>query len=101
VGGVYMDLFLSMLLLVFAIGTILAGLFTIYFGSGRSRAIGGVLFIIGIIVALVFYNYSGGELWGIAEWDWDTVKAGIASIIGGIIGALIALGVFLAGIMKA
>ncbi|RLF44032.1 MAG: hypothetical protein DRN29_09115 [Thermoplasmata archaeon] len=100
-GGVYMDLFLSMLLLVFAIGTILAGLFTIYFGSGRSRAIGGVLFIIGIIVALVFYNYSGGELWGIAEWDWDTVKAGIASIIGGIIGALIALGVFLAGIMKA
>ena len=96
-----MDLFLSMLLLVFAIGTVLAGIFTIYFGSGRSRAIGGILFLIGIIVAIVFYNYSGGELWGVAEWDWDVVKAGIASIIGGIIGALIALGVFLAGIMKA
>ncbi len=96
-----MDLFLSMLLLVFAIGTILAGIFTIYFGSGRSRAIGSILFIIGIIVALIFYNYSGGELWGNAEWTWNTVKAGIASIIGGVIGALIALGVFLAGIMKA
>ena len=99
--GGEMGLFLSMLLLVFAIGTVLAGIFTIYFGSGRSRAIGGILFLIGIIVALVFYNYSGGELWGVAEWDWDVVKAGIASIIGGIIGALIALGVFLAGIMKA
>lgn len=96
-----MDLFLSMLLLVFAIGTVLAGIFTIYFGSGRSRAIGGILFLIGIIVALVFYNYSGGELWGNAYWDWNTVRQGIASIIGGVIGALIALGVFLAGIMKA
>ena len=99
--GPYMQLFVSMLLLVFAIGTILAGAFTIYFGSGRSRAIGSLLFLIGIIVALIFYNYSGGELWGEREWTWEIVKAGIASIIGGIIGALVALGVFLAGIMKA
>ena len=99
--GPYMQLFVSMLLLVFAIGTILAGAFTIYFGSGRSRAIGSILFLIGIIVALVFYNYSGGEIWGSPEWDWNVVKEGIASIIGGIVGALVALGVFLAGIMKA
>jgi len=98
---VYMDLFVSMLLLIFAIGTILAGAFTVYFGSGRSRAIGAILFIIGLVAALVFYNYSGGEIWGNAEWNWEVVKAGIASIIGGIIGALVALGVFLAGIMKA
>lgn len=92
---------MSMLLLVFAIGTIIAGIFTMYFGSGKSRAIGSVLFIIGIIVAIIFYNYSGGALWGSPAWDWNTVKAGIASIIGGVIGALIALGAFLAGIMKA
>lgn len=92
---------MSMLLLVFAIGTIIAGIFTMYFGSGKSRAIGSMLFIIGIIIAIVFYNYSGGELWGNALWDWKIVKNGIASIIGGIIGALIALGAFLAGIMKA
>ena len=95
------DLFVSMLLLVFAIGTIIAGIFTAYFGSGKSRAIGGVLFIIGIIVAIIFYNYSGGELWGTSEWDWDTVANGVSAVIGAIIGALIALGVFLAGIMKA
>jgi len=95
------DLFVSMLLLVFAIGTIIAGIFTAYFGSGKSRAIGGVLFIIGIIIAIIFYNYSTGDLWGIKEWSWDTVKNGVSAVIGAIIGALIALGVFLAGIMKA
>ncbi|KAA0001188.1 MAG: hypothetical protein FE048_05850 [Thermoplasmata archaeon] len=95
------DLFVSMLLLVFAIGTIIAGIFTAYFGSGKSRAIGGALFIIGLIIAIIFYNYSGGELWGVKEWSWETVKYGISAVIGAIIGALIALGVFLAGIMKA
>ena len=94
-------LFLSMLLLIFAIGTILAGLFTIYFGTGKSRAIGTILFIIGIIVAIIFYNYTTGDIWSVKEWGWETVKAGIVSIIGGLIGGLIALGVFLAGIMKA
>lgn len=95
------DLFVSMLLLVFAIGMLIAGIFTAYFGSGKSRAIGGVLFIVGIIIAIVFYNYSGGELWGVREWNWETIKNGISAVIGAIIGALIALGVFLAGIMKA
>ncbi len=96
-----MGLFMSMLLLVFAIGTIIGGLFTIYFGSGRSRAIGAILFIIGLVVALIFYNYSGGEIWGNSAWNWEIVKKGIASLVGGIIGAIVAVGVFLAGIMKA
>ena len=99
--NMYWEFFISMLMLVFAIGAIIAGLFTAYFGSGKSRAIGGVLLIIGLIVALVFYNFSTGDLWGTAEWNWDIVKHGVVTVIGAIIGALIALGVFLAGIMKA
>lgn len=95
------DLFVSMLMVVFAIGAIIAGLFTVYFGSGKSRAIGGGLLIVGLIVTLVFYNLSTGDLWGTAEWGWETVKHGIVAVIGAIIGALIGLGVFLAGIMKA
>lgn len=100
IEGNLMDLFVGMLLLVFAIGTIIAGIFTIYFGSGRSRAIGGILFLIGIVVAVIFYALTTGT-WLDKMWNWEAVKAGVASIIGGIIGALIALGVFLAGIMKA
>ncbi|HDS59869.1 MAG TPA: hypothetical protein ENN54_06235 [Thermoplasmatales archaeon] len=97
----WLQLFVSMLMLVFAIGSIIAGLFTAYFGSGKSRAIGGILLLIGLIVALVFYNYSTGDLFGSAEWHWETVKYGISAVIGAVIGALVALGVFLAGIMKA
>ena len=97
----WVNLFVSMLLLIFAIGMLLAGIFTIYFGTGKSRAIGSILFIIGIIVAIIFYNYTTGDLWSVTAWGWGTVKNGVASIIGGLIGGLIALGIFLAGIMKA
>ena len=97
----WVNLFLSMLLLILAIGTIVAGAFTIYFGTGKSRAIGGILFIIGIIVAIIFYNYTTGSIWNVSSWGWKTVSMGIASLIGGLIGGLIALGIFLAGIMKA
>ncbi len=95
-------LFVSMLLLVLAIGTIIAGGFTVYFGSGKSRAVGSILFLIGIIIALIFYNYSADTpIWGEAMWNWETVKNGVAALVGGIVGALVALGIFLAGIMKA
>ena len=97
-----MGLLVSMLILFFAIGTILAGAFTIYFGSGKSRAIGSIIFLVGIIVAVIFYNYGADTpMWGEALYGWETVKNGIAAIIGGIIGVLVGLGLFLAGIIKA
>ena len=49
--------FLSMLTLVFAIASIIAGIFTAYFGSGKSRAVGAILIIIGLLVFVIF-------LWG-------------------------------------
>ncbi|MEA2053744.1 MAG: hypothetical protein U9O96_01295 [Candidatus Thermoplasmatota archaeon] len=98
-----LSLFVSMCMLVFAIGAIIAGIFTAYFGSGKSRAVGGILLLIGIIVGVVFYNYTTGNLWGTAVFEdgWNTIGNGISAVIGAIVGALIALGVFLAGIMKA
>ena len=39
-------------MLVFAIASIIAGIFTAYFGSGISRAVGGILIIIGLIVGV-------------------------------------------------
>ncbi len=98
--------FLSMLLLVFAIATIIAGIFTAYFGSGRSRAIGGILILIGLIVGVIFLWGSGvlasimGTPTGILNFV-GSVTNGVASVIGAIIGALLALGIFLVAIMKA
>lgn len=97
--------FLSMLTLVFAIASIIAGIFTAYFGSGKSRAVGAVLIILGLIVFFLF-------LWGAGIINFmgnppdfmnfeGTIVNGIVAVIGAVVGALIALGIFLLAIMKA
>jgi hypothetical protein len=99
---------LSMLTLVFAIASIIAGLFTAYFGSGKSRAVGGILIIIGILVFIIFL-WGAGVLEGMIGMPGANslfnfvgyVQQGIWAIIGAIIGAVIALGIFLLAIMKA
>lgn len=98
--------FLSMLTLVFAIASIVAGIFTAYFGSGKSRAVGFILVIIGLIVFVLFLWGAGlltsfmGAPPGLLDFE-GTVVSGIVSVIGAVIGALIALGIFLLAIMKA
>ena len=99
--------FLSMLTLVFAIASFIAGIFTAYFGSGKSRAVGGILIIIGILVLIIFM-YGAGWLEGIGIsmpqgilHFKDTILQGIVAILGAIVGAGIALGIFLMAIMKA
>ncbi|UCD13906.1 MAG: hypothetical protein JSW60_00370 [Thermoplasmatales archaeon] len=97
--------FLSMLMLVFAVASVIAGIFTAYFGSGKSRAVGAVLIIIGLIVFVLF-------LWGADVLTFmgmppeimyfkGVVVNSIVAVIGAVIGALIALGIFLLAIMKA
>jgi hypothetical protein len=97
--------FLSMMTLVFAIASIIAGIFTAYFGSGKSRAVGAILIIIGLIVGVIF-------LWGTTYLSfmgappniinfYGTIQNGIVAVVGAVVGALIALGIFLLAIMKA
>lgn len=101
----WLDFLLSMLMLVFAIASIVAGIFTAYFGSGKSRAVGAILVIIGLIVFVLFL-WGAGVLTFIGEAPQimhfaGVVVNGIAAVIGAVIGALIALGIFLLAIMKA
>ena len=98
--------FLGMLMLVFAIASIIAGIFTAYFGSGKSRAVGGILIIIGLIVGFIFLWGAGvlSSLMGNPSGYLNligTITNGIVAVIGAIFGALIALGIFLLAIMKA
>jgi hypothetical protein len=98
--------FLSMLTLVFAIASIIAGIFTAYFGSGKSRAVGGILIIIGLLVFVIFLygaNLLSGIMGtpdGILDFR-DTIVQGVVAIVGAVVGAAIALGIFLLAIMKA
>jgi len=102
----YIAQFLSMLTLVFAIASIIAGIFTAYFGSGRSRAVGGILVVIGILVFILFMYGAGwlsgimGTPGGILAFE-GTILQGIVALVGAIVGAAIALGIFLLAIMKA
>jgi len=96
--------FLSMLVLVFGIASIIAGLFTAYFGSGKSRAVGAILIVIGIIVFILFLWGEGllniGTVPDIMNFK-NVVLNGIVAVVGAVVGALIALGIFLLAIMKA
>ena len=97
--------FLSMLTLVFAIASIIAGIFTAYFGSGKSRAVGAILIVIGLIVFIVFLYGAGllgfmGTPGGILDFQ-GTIVQGVIAILGAVVGAGIALGIFLLAIMKA
>ena len=98
--------FLSMLTLMFAIASILAGIFTAYFGSGKSRIAGGLLIGIGLLVFLIFLYGTGilesfmGAPQGILNFQY-TIIQGVVAIVGAIVGAAVALGIFLLAIMKA
>jgi hypothetical protein len=100
---VWHQYFLSMLTLVFAIASIIAGIFTAYFGSGKSRAVGGILIIIGLIVGIIFLWFAGLLTFlGTAPYTFaGVIVDGVVAVIGAIVGALIALGIFLLAIMKA
>ena len=100
-----LDFIISMLMLTFAIASVIAGIFTAYFGSGKSRIVGGLLIFIGLIVGVLFLWFAGVlTFFGTAPISWyheDIILNGIGAVIGAIIGALIALGIFLLAIMKA
>jgi hypothetical protein len=97
-----MDLmeFLTVLILVFALFMLLAGIFTAYFGSGKSRMIGVVLLVIGLVVGILWV-VLGMDSVAVIKVDlskviWDA----FLFIIAGVLGALAAIGVFLVAIMK-
>lgn len=92
--------FLTVMVLVFALFMLLAGIFTAYFGSGKSRMIGVALLVIGLVVGIVWV-ISGMDSVGVINVDLSIVVwNAFVYIIAALIGALLAIGVFLLAIMK-
>lgn len=91
--------FVTILLLIFGLFLILAGLFTAYFGSGKSRTIGVALLVVGIVVGLgIGYYYHAS--WGFNASITDLILQTLFVIVAAVVGALIAIGIFLVAIMK-
>ena len=93
--------FVTILLLTFAVFLVITGAFTAYFGSGKSRKIGGGLLVGGLVVGIV---------WGLGVGPLDFIPNNIlltsvvidtlVVLIAAIIGAAAAIGLFLLAIMK-
>jgi cbb3-type cytochrome oxidase subunit 1 len=95
--------FLTVLLMTLALFMVLAGVFTAYFGSGKSRTIGIVLLIIGLLIAVAWIalRWVDPTSTGIIPVSIiDTLWVAFLNILAALIGALIAIGVFLLAIMK-
>ena len=93
--------FLTIFLLVFALFMILAGVFTAYFGSGKSRTVGVGLLAAGVVVGLIGgYGYHAGWLGGTKGELGPLIWEAFLVIIAAVIGALVAVGIFLVAIMK-
>jgi len=96
------NVFLVVLLLVFGLFLILAGIFTAYFGSGKSRTIGVALLVVGLVVGiLVGYLYAIGDFGSKNGVSLPTlIEQSVLVIVAAVIGALVAIGIFLVAIMK-
>ena len=100
-------IFLLVFMLIMGLGLFLAGIFTVYFGSGKSRGIGAGLLVGGIVLGLlVFLMNQFGILIPVGsdglQWNlWDVViYPGLIYLGAALVGGLAAIGMFLLAIMK-
>ncbi len=95
-----LDSFIGVIISLFALTLFILGIFTAYFGSGKSRIAGSILLVVGLIIGIIYivYKYSIQHEVGFMTGQiiYPTLFYAGAAIIGVVIGFLI----FLAVIMK-
>lgn len=101
--------FATIFILMFSLCVLVAGIFTTYFGSGKSRKIGGGLIGLGIIVGFIWTLLSTRALSNMIGMErvipiqgtlLNLIIEAAIVIVGAALGALAAIGVFLLAIMK-
>lgn len=91
--------FLFVILALLALSLFVLGVLTAYFGSGKSRAVGAALLVVGIAVGVAVVlvtHYSMPSVHLLQNVILGTIFYVVAAIIGAVIGLLI----FLGAIMK-
>ena len=90
------DIFVAILLLVMGLALIILGTFAAYFGSGKLKAYGTGLGVLGLALWLITY-FSKGML----QINFlQVIYNGILYLVSAIVGVIIALLIFLAVLLK-
>ena len=94
--GVIMDYFVSMLLIGIGVALLATGLFTSYFGAGKSQKIGLGLLVTGILAIIITYILTFDAGTGVTtQFDdgvfMDALVSGISALAGMIIGMFVIL----------
>ncbi len=102
-----LEQFATVFMLTFALFLAVAGVFTSYFGSGKSRKIGFGLMIGGLVLGILWVILTswnpiieGAPMVDIGMSLQDLITQSILVIAAAAIGALAAVGIFLLSIMK-
>ena len=99
--------FITIFVLIFALFLLIVGIFTAYFGTGKSRAIGGGLLVGGLILGLIWILLCTTFVSGMHKINFnngvhlmDVIVNTALVLVAAILGAIAAIGLFLVAIMK-
>ncbi len=94
--------FLTIIIFVFSIVMMIAGIFSAYFGAGKNRVYGGLIFAAGLAAGLIWaYLTIWSDITPFCDVAvWDTMYSAIIDLVAVLIGALIAVGIFLVVVLK-
>ena len=93
---------MTIIIFVFALVMMIAGIFSAYFGAGKNRTYGGVMFAVGLVVCVVWaylVGFSTVEPFCAVE-AWNVMYDALINVIAVVIGALVAVGIFLVVVLK-
>lgn len=90
--------FLTVVLIAFALFMALAGIFTAWFGSGKSRLAGFLMLIIGVAVGAVWTFLCLNGTIDVAIGD--VLLSAVIDVAAVLIGGIVAVAIFLIAILK-
>lgn len=95
--------FSGILVLSFGLTLLLTGMFTSYFGAGKSRKIGLGLVIVGLLTLFVWTTVTFGitVFTTVDAWNAEQMGTGVAALVAGGLGTLVGLALFLVAVMRA
>lgn len=94
-------IFLSTLLLSFAFTFLIAGFFGAYFGQGRSRAVGFVIALVALLLLGLFAALTWELVPGLQPiFNAAAVGQALVAVVAATLGSLVAVGAFVAVVMR-